>query len=461
MNGDDSADGTDEPSGSEESERTSDDFVRRGPLTDLRVLDCTQMLAGPFATMVLADLGADIVKVEPPRGDMTRTNQPHLTEEEAYGGYFQSVNRNKRSVVLDLKTEEGRTAFLTLVEEADVLVENFRAGTMDRLGLAYETLRDRNPGLVYASIRGFGDPRGGESPYADRPAFDLIAQAMGGIMSVTGTEESGPTKVGPGVGDVFPAVLCVVGVLSALHDRERTGEGQYVDVGMVDSVLALSERIVHQHSYTGEVPGPQGNTHPLIFPFDRFAASDGYVVLAAPNDKQWRALCTHMDRPELIEKYPEKDDRLAHADRLRAVVDGWTRGHTKAELFEVLAEDVPCGPVNDVQDIFADPHFEAREMLPEIEHAGTGERVRVAGTPIKLTRTPGGVHRRAPFLGEHTEEILSEAGYDPATLETFVEDGATIEAVGTDHDPDVDSEGALSPEHEGSEAPSNERDREG
>ncbi|MCY4729936.1 CoA transferase [Natronomonas gomsonensis] len=379
-----------------------------GPLAGLDVVDMTQMLAGPFATMLLADLGANVVKVEPPQGDMTRSNPPHLKDDEAYGGYFQSVNRNKRSLVLNLKDDTDREAFEGLVAEADVLVENYRTGTMERLGLPYEDLSEDNPGLVYASIRGFGDPRTSESPYAERPAFDLIAQAMGGIMSITGTPESGPVKVGPGIGDIFPAVLSVVGILSAIQHRERTGEGQYVDVSMVDGILSLTERIVHQYSYTDEVPEPQGNTHPLLFPFDRFEAEDGYVVIAAPNAKQWHALCEHMDCPDLAERYPTEDEQRAHADELRAVVNEWTSSYTKGELFELLADDVPCAPVQTVADIFESPHFDARDMLETVNHAETGEEVTIAGTPIKFTECDTGVRHRAPLLGEHTEEILRE-----------------------------------------------------
>ncbi|SEH17827.1 succinate--mesaconate CoA-transferase [Natronorubrum sediminis] len=403
--------------------------VSNGPLADVLVVDLTQMLAGPYATMLLADLGADVVKVEPPHGDMTRQNQPHLEEDEAYGGYFHSVNRNKRSVAVDLKSAEGREAFLDLVSNADVVIENFRSGTMEKLDLSYETLSERNPRLVYASIRGFGDPRGGESPHADRPAFDLIAQAMGGVMSITGTEEAGPTKVGPGVGDIFPATLAVVGVLSALRERDRTGEGQYVDVGMVDAVLSLSERIVHQHSFTDDIPGPQGNTHPLLFPFDRFETDDGYVVIAAPSAHQWRSLCDHMDRPDLADEYAEKLDRIESADELREIVTEWTKRHTKDELFEMLADDVPCGPVNDAEDIFEDEHFQARKMLPEVDHADTGETATIAGTPIKFPESNSGVERRAPFLGEHTEEILREQGFSDDEIDDLLDEGVygTIE----------------------------------
>lgn len=400
--------------------------VTGGPLEGVTVVDLTQMLAGPYATMILADLGADVVKVEPPSGDLTRAYSPHLEEDEAYGGYFNSVNRNKRSVVLDLKTEAGVEAFERLAENADVVAENFRVGTMERLGVPYETLRSSNPGLVYASIRGFGDPRIGESPYAERPAFDLIAQAMGGVMSITGTGSSGPTKVGPGIGDIFPATLSVCGLLAALRHRDATGEGQFVDVGMVDSILALTERIVHQYAYEGEVPGPQGNTHPFFFPFDRFETSDGYIVIAAPTDDQWAALCRHMDRPELAEAYPDQESRADQAAELRGIVNDWTRGYEKAELFDLLESDVPCGPVNTIEDIFEDDHFEVREMLPSVEHADTGKSVRIAGTPIKFSETPGGVHRRAPFLGEHTVDVLREQGFGSNAVSDLLDSGAAV-----------------------------------
>lgn len=414
------------------NDRSDDVAVTGGPLDGVKVVDLTQMLAGPYATMILADLGADVVKVEPPSGDLTRAYGPHLEEGEAYGGYFNSVNRNKRSIVLDLKTEEGVEAFQRLAENADVVVENFRVGTMERLGIPYETLQSRNPRLVYASIRGFGDPRLGESPYAERPAFDLIAQAMGGVMSITGTEASGPTKVGPGIGDIFPATLSVCGLLAALRHRDATGEGQFVDVGMVDSILSLTERIVHQYAYEGEVPGPQGNTHPFFFPFDRFETSDGYIVIAAPTDGQWEALCQHMERPELAREYSDQESRASHADELRKVVNDWTRQFNKEELFDLLESDVPCGPVNTIENIFEDDHFEARMMLPSVEHADTGQSVRIAGTPIKFSDTPGGVRRRAPFLGEHTIDVLAENGFDQDAISNLIKSEVAVSYAETD-----------------------------
>lgn len=383
---------------------------RGGPLADVRVVDFTHALAGPFCTMLLTDLGADVVKIEPPRGDHTRHVGPFKGDPagEPFGGYFQSINRGKRSVVADLKDPAARDRVLTLVDAADVVVENFTHGVMDRLGLGYEALSARNPALVYAAIRGFGDPATGESPYVDWPAFDLVVQAMGGLMSITGEADGPPLKCGPGVGDIFPATLCAVGLLAALHHARTTGVGQQVDVAMYDGILALCERIVYQHSYTGGIPERQGNTHPLLSPFDIFATRDGHVAIAAPRNELWHKLLDLIDRGDLREdpRFATPAKRAEHADAVRGAIAGWVSQRTNGEVVERLGGRVPVGPVNTVADVFADPHVRARQMLVDVEHPGGGT-VAIAGSPIKLSKTPARVRGRAPLLGEHTQEVLT------------------------------------------------------
>jgi crotonobetainyl-CoA:carnitine CoA-transferase CaiB-like acyl-CoA transferase/citrate lyase beta subunit len=394
-----------------------DDRSRAGPLAGITIVDLTQMLAGPFTTMLLADLGADVIKVEPPTGDPVRGQGPFLPDDElrAYGGYFQSVNRNKRSTTLDLKSTRDRAVLLRLVERADALVENYRAGVMDRLGFSYETLQEHNPRLVYTAVRGFGDPRTGASPYAGWPAFDVVAQAMGGLMGITGPGPGQPTKVGPGVGDTFPGALAALGTLAALLHARESGKGQFVDVAMYDGVLALCERIVYQHSYLGAVPGPEGNGHPLFCPFDAFPARDGWVTIAAPWDHQWRLLCQLIGIPELAddERYATNQARSGHREDVRRIVSGWTATRTRAQIAIVLGGRVPAGPVNTAEAIFADPHVAARQMLVELEQPGADRAVTVAGSPIKFTGSPPGPHRRAPLLGEDTHDILRGAGLAP------------------------------------------------
>jgi crotonobetainyl-CoA:carnitine CoA-transferase CaiB-like acyl-CoA transferase len=370
------------------------------------------MLAGPYATMLLADLGADVVKVEPPGGDNTRRVGPFRDGDgpEALGGYFQSVNRGKRGVVLDLKTDDGRDGFLDLVSHADIVAENFSTGVMDRLGLGYEQLRAVNPRLVYAAIRGFGDPRTGRSPYADWPAFDVVAQAMGGFLSITGTAEGVPVKSGPGIGDLFPAALLAFGIVSAVHDAQRTGEGQFVDVAMYDAVLSLSERIVYQHSYTGEIPGRQGNSHPMLCPFDILATADGWVALAAPSDRHWRMIAETIGRPDMADdpRYRHNHDRSRNSRDVREAIEAWLRTRTNEQAVSQLGGRVPIGPVNDVSAIFADPHTEARQMLAHVQQPGSDRPVTIAGQPIKMSKTPSEITRRAPLLGEHdAREIAS------------------------------------------------------
>lgn len=391
-----------------------------GALAGTRVIDLTQMLAGPYCTMMLADQGAEVIKIEPVGGDPTRLFGPFRDDdaERHFGGYFQSTNRNKLSLALDLKQPEGRGILLSLIREADILVENFRAGVMDRLGIGYEVLARENPRLVYAAIRGFGDPRTGASPHVDRPAFDVVAQAMGGAMAITGPDARTPLKIGPGIGDIFPAALAAFGILAAYHHAARTGQGQFVDVAMYDGIVSLCERAIYQYSYTGSSPVPEGNQHPILCPFGVFEASDGQVTIGCPRDTFWVELVNVIGRPELAAdpRFATNNQRLAHRAETVEIVESWTRGRTKAEIAEALGVRVPFGPVNTAADIYADPHMKAREMLVEIEHPGSAAPVTVASTPIRMTRTPGGVTRRAPLTGENTDAILGQMGVSDETI---------------------------------------------
>lgn len=399
-----------------------------GPLLGIRVLDLTQALAGPFCTMLLADLGADVIKVEPPAGDMTRFGGPFTREdtEKAYGGYFASINRNKRGVVLDLKTGAGRDALLRLADTADVLVENVKAGVMDRLGVGWEVLSARNPRLVYAAIRGFGDPRTGTSPYIDWPAFDVVAQAMGGAVAITGTEDGQPLRCGPSIGDLYPATLAALGITAAIHHAAKTGQGQFVDVAMYDGILALCEAVVYRYSYTGQVTRPTGNGHPALTPFDVFQTADGACAIAAPTEKHWAILCEVIGRLDLVDddRTRTNRERVANAPFVRSVLTDWTSKRTTGEIVKILGGTVAVGPVNSAPDLFADPHVAARQMLVEVDQPDGSRPVVLAAPPIKLTATPAAVYRRAPRLGEHTAEVLAEAGIDPTTVALTTGEGS-------------------------------------
>lgn len=395
--------------------------ARRGPLADVTIIDCTMALAGPFGTGLLADLGADVIKVEPPAGDGARSVPP-LPPDYAnpgtggspcdFGGYFASINRNKRSIVLDLKDSEDREVLLSLCEAADAIVENMRVGVMDRLGLGYEVIRGRNPGIVYGCIRGFGDPRTGESPYAEWPAYDIVAQSMGGMAHITGPEGGYGFPAGVSVGDIYPGTLLALGVVSAIHHARRTGEGQFMDVGMYDAVAFLSETVIANYGYERASLGPRGEHHPNLCPFGIFPASDGAISIAAPGPGHWQALCEAMGREELIHDERTKNTyvRRKHQDLVIGYISDWTRQLTRAELVAALGGRVPCGPVNTAADIFADPHAAARGMIQEFELPGANPPVAIVANPIKYTATPTGFYRRAPTLGEHGEEIRSALG---------------------------------------------------
>lgn len=387
-----------------------------GALEGLRVIDLTHFLAGPFCTQMLADQGADVIKVEPIKGDETRGFGPFHPDDElkAYAGYFASVNRNKRSIAVNLKDPNARDVLLRLIDGADAIVENYRAGVMERFGLSWETLRERNPRLVYATIRGFGDSRTLKSPYADWPAYDVVAQAFGGLMAVTGNEGGPAMKVGPGVGDLVPAMMCAFGIVCAIHHAQRTGKGQFVDVSMIDSVLALCERILHQHAFSGQVPVPQGNHHPFLCPFGMFPTSDGACTITAYDDPMFKTLCDTLGLQELLEdpRFATYQSRYDNRHALIEIISGVTSQHTKHELVALLGGRIPFGPVYQVDEILADPHFFAREMIVDVEQPGIQSPVKLAGVPIKMTATPGHVRCRAPLLGEHADALLAELGLD-------------------------------------------------
>jgi crotonobetainyl-CoA:carnitine CoA-transferase CaiB-like acyl-CoA transferase len=402
-----------------------------GSLSDIRIIDLTQMLAGPYATMMLADHGAEVIKIEPPEGDMIRPAGPYRSDDnrKVLGGYFQSINRNKFSVCLDLKTEQGRSALFKLIAGADAIVENFRVGVMERLGLSYETLRVVNPKLVYAALRGFGDQRTGASPYGNWPAFDVVAQAMGGLMAVTGPDAKTPMKIGPGVGDIVPGAMLAFGILAAVHHARRTGEGQFVDVSMIDAVLALCERTVYQQSVAGQIPGPEGNHHPFLVPFGIYPAADGFVTLAAHPQPFFETLCRALGAEDILADpaYSTPELRIVNRLDLIKTISERTARLSKRELTARLGGKVAFGPVMNIADISRDPHFAARNMIVSVEQPGD-KPIQIAGVPIKMTATPGGVHRRAPLLGEDTLERLRQAGLSETEIADLLSKRAAFAA---------------------------------
>jgi len=374
-----------------------------GPLRGVRVLDLTRVLAGPYTTMLLADLGAEVVKVEEPGvGDEARRVGPFL---DGVSAYFVSINRGKRGLTLNLKVEAGCRLFLDLVRQADILVENYRPGVMGRLGLDYERLKVVQPRLVYAACSGFGQT----GPYAHRGAYDMIVQGMGGIMSITGEPGGRPVRVGTSIGDIAAALFTTIGILAALAHARATGQGQLVDVGMLDCQVAILENAIVRHLATGEVPGPLGSRHPSIAPFEAFPAADGHVILAV-GTKQWERFCHAVGRPDLAAHphFATNALRAEHVEELREILAPITgRKSVATWVSEMEAIGVPCGPVNTVDRVVQDPQVKAREMLVEVQDATVGP-IPVAGLPIKLSVTPGKVGGRAPCLGEHTEAVLVE-----------------------------------------------------
>lgn len=390
------------------------------PLAGLIVLDLTRVLVGPYATMILADLGADVIKIEMPgTGDDARAYPPHVNGESAY---FMSLNRNKRGMTLNLKSEAGKEVFRDMVRKADILVENFRPGTMEKLGLAYETLREINPRLIYAAASGFGQT----GPYSRRAAYDAIVQAMGGIMSVTGAAGGEPTRVGTSTGDITAGLFTAIGILTAVIHRTHSGQGQLVDVAMLDSQVAILENAIARYTVTGEVPGRIGNRHPSIIPFEPFDTADGTIMIAAGNDVLWRKLCAALGHPELAAdpRFETNPLRTENYELLRPILAEIVRRKETAVWLEILdAAGVPNGPINNVAQVMADPQVQAREMIVAVEHPVAGH-TELPGIPIKLSDTPGSVRTPAPLLGENTNEILTSLlGYETNKIKNLEENG--------------------------------------
>jgi CoA:oxalate CoA-transferase len=374
-------------------------------LEGIRVLDLTRVLAGPYASMVLGDLGADVIKIETPHGgDDSRGFGPFLNGESVY---FISINRNKRSLSLNLKTETGKEVFRKLVQNADIILENFRPGTMERLGLGYDELTKINPRIIYAASSGFGHT----GPFSNRAAYDLIVQGMGGIMSLTGAEEDEiPTRVGASIGDITAGLFTTIGILAALHHRTITGYGQKVDVAMLDCQVAILENAIARYAVTGKSPKATGNRHPSITPFAVFKASDGYVVIAAGNDQLWRKWCAVVERPELAndERFVTNSARTDNWTELEPIMQQIVEMKTVGEWLVILEEaGIPASPINDVEKVVQHPQVLARDMIVHQEHPVAGH-VMMPGIPIKLSDTPGSIDIPAPALGEHTDMILQQ-----------------------------------------------------
>jgi CoA:oxalate CoA-transferase len=390
-----------------------------GPLAGIRVLDLTQVLFGPFATMLLSDMGAEVIKIERPEvGDIARGNGPVV---RGLSTYFLSLNRGKKSVTLNLETEQGVEAFLKLTKSADVLVENFRPGTMEKLGLSYEKVREHNPKIIYVSGSGFGQ----YGPYANKPAFDIVIQAMGGIMSITGEEGGPPVRPGVSYGDITAGLFLCTATLAALQERHKSGEGQFIDIGMMDCQVTVQENAFVRYLNTGEVPHALGTRHPVMTPFQAFQTRDGYIAVALRGGfkDQWPLFCAAIDRVDIIDdpRFTDGWLRTQNYEALKPILTDAIKNRTTQEWIEEFEQaGIPCGPVNTIDQVAADPQIAARDMIIDVQHPEAGA-FKVVNTPFKFSRTPCTVEKASPELGEHTQEIMIQllgmTGEEISTLE--------------------------------------------
>lgn len=390
-----------------------------GALDGIRVIDFTRVLAGPYCTMMLGDLGAEVIKVEQPgSGDGTRQWGPPWVGEES--AYFLSTNRNKKSITLNLKHEEGQRLAHELIASADVLVENFRPGTTAKLGLDYEKLTAEHPSLIYCSITGYGK----NGPYSERSGYDFMIQAQGGLLSITGPEDGPPSKVGVAIVDITAGLHATSAILAALYHEKKTGEGQHIDIALFDTQVGWLANVAHNYFATGAPPKRYGNAHPNIVPYETFSTSDGYVAVAVGTDAQFDRLCTAVGRTDLGQdsRYRTNADRVEHRDTLVPELQEVFRQQAASEWIDLLLEHrIPVGPVNDIPTVLNDPQVLAREMVLEVEHSSLGPIQQLGPVP-KLSRTPARVRKAPPTLGEDTESVLlNELGCSPADIKTLRE----------------------------------------
>jgi len=374
-------------------------------LDGIRILDLTRVLAGPFCTMILADLGAEVIKLEiPKKGDDTRQYPPFIESESAY---FMNLNRNKKSLTLNLKNPQGKEVFQDLIKKVDVVVENFRPTTMERLGLGYKNLKEINPKIIYASISGFGH----YGRYKDRPGYDIIGQAMGGIMSVTGWPGGPPTRTGTAISDILAALNACIGILSALKYREATGEGQEIDVSLVDAVVFAMETLNQIYIVEKRIPKREGNRYEFIYPYDSFKAQDDWFVLGVGNNTIWERFCKVINKESLIndERFNSNDKRVKNYSEIKKMVEEWASDKKVNEIVSILlANRIPCAPIYSVDQVVNDPHIaNDREMFLEVKHPTLG-KIKLGGNPIKLSKTKPTIRQAPPLLGQHTEDILKE-----------------------------------------------------
>jgi CoA:oxalate CoA-transferase len=378
-------------------------------LEGIRVIDLSHVLAAPICTMFLADLGAEVIHVEPPQGDDAREFGPFVGEpDKNRSGYFISLNRNKKSMVLNLKHEKGKKILSELIKVSDVVVENFRPTTMKKLGFDWENIQKINPGVIYASICGFGhDSLPG---YDTRPAYDMVAQGYSGIMSVTGPEGGPPCRVGTSVGDIVAGHQAVIGILAALMHREKTGRGQHHDGAMVDGLFAVLENAIVRHTISGDIPGPLGSAHPSITPFQGFKTKDSWIITPIGNDHLWATFCKEIEREDLIDdpRFETNPLRNQNKGELIPILSVELEKRTTREWVDIFdVAGLPYAPINNMKEICEDPHIKHRNMLVEIDQPGVG-RMKISGSPIYLSETPGEVYAPAPLLGQHSEEVLRE-----------------------------------------------------